>query len=108
MYWGLKLWNNLSEDFKLIDSVNIFKSRILRQLRISFNSEREFFSFPFQVFITLRIIKTSLFDLPCHRNSMKLMQIIKILVNLSHTNYVEHYFPKHKLSAAELISMFLI
>ena len=38
---------------------------------------------------------------------MKLMQIIKILVNLSHSNYVEHYFPKHKLSAAELISMLL-
>ena len=39
---------------------------------------------------------------------MKLMQIIKILVNLSRTNYVEHYFPKHKLSAAELMSMLLI
>ena len=32
MYWGLKLWNNLSEDFKYMDSVHIFKSRIVRQL----------------------------------------------------------------------------
>ena len=38
---------------------------------------------------------------------MKLMQIIKILINLSRANYVEHYFPKHKLSAAELIPMLL-
>ena len=38
---------------------------------------------------------------------MKFMQIIKILVNLSRANYVEHYFPKHKLSVAELISMLL-
>ena len=28
---------------------------------------------------------------------MKLMQIIQILVNLSRANYVEQYFPKHKL-----------
>ena len=38
---------------------------------------------------------------------MKLMQIIKILVNLSRANYVGHYFPKNKLSAAELISILL-
>ena len=62
--------------------------------------------FPF-LFITLCIIITSLFDLPCHRNSMKLMQISKILVNLSHTYHVEYYFPKHKLSVAELIFRYL-